>query len=62
MFTARSAVAARIARSVAPHVAIAVTIAAVAATLSISITAADGSIAIVARVAMCRPITWRVRR
>ena len=65
---ARSPVATRIARSVAPDIAIAVTVptvavaaAAIAVTVpTVSIAAAAGSITIVARIAMRRPIAWRM--
>ena len=65
---ARSPVATRIARSVAPDIAIAVTVptvavaaAAIAVTVpTVSIAAAAGSITIVARIAMRRPIARRM--
>ena len=62
---ARSPVATRIARSVAPDIAIAVTVAVAAAAIAVtvptvSIAAAAGSITIVARIAMRRPMAWRM--
>jgi hypothetical protein len=55
VFPARASVAPRVPRSVSPYIAIPVTVSAVAISIAVA-AAAAATIAVVTRVAMCRPI------